>query len=82
MIMNNWKFLINRLIFLLGMIGSFMSATFGYSEFIINSISLDVFIIAITIEHIGIVTIFLILINVIIDFIKDNKKGRNDGNLS
>ena len=59
-----------------------MSATFGYSEFIINSISLDVFIIAITIELIGIVTIFLILINVIIDFIKDNKKGRNDGNLS
>lgn len=36
MVMENWKFLINRLIIFLGMIGSFMGATFGYSSLLIK----------------------------------------------
>ena len=76
MVMRNWKFMINRLIFILGMIGTFMGATLGYAKLLLENIGIDLFIIVMTLEMIGIIIIYFMLLLVIIDFIKDNKKGR------
>jgi len=76
MTMNNWKYLINRIIIILGMIGSFMGATLGYSKVLLESIGIDLFIVVMTVELVGLILIFFLLLIVIIDFIKDNKKGR------
>lgn len=77
MVMEKWKFLINRLIVLMGMIGSFMGATLGYSNFLIENIGLNIFVITMTLESVGLVVVYFLNIVVIIDFIKDNKRGRN-----
>ena len=42
--MRNWKFMINRLIFILGMIGTFMGATLGYAKLLLENIGIDLFI--------------------------------------
>lgn len=77
MIIKNWKYLINSLLIMLGMIGTFMSATLSYSKLLIESIGIDLFIVVMTLEMISsITTTYFLFLIVIIDFIKDNKKGR------
>lgn len=76
MIMKNWEYLINRLMLILGMIGTFMGATLGYAKLLLESIGIDLFVIVMTLEMIGIIIVYFLLLLVIIDFIKDNKKGR------
>ena len=76
MIMKNWKYLINSLLIMLGMIGTFMGATLSYSKLLIDSIGIDLFIVVMTMEMISIIITYFLLLIVIIDFIKDNKKGR------
>ena len=78
MTMENWKFLINRLIALLTLIGSFMGATFGYNKFIIQNIGLDIFIVIIALELLSLIIMFFILLIAIIDYIRDNKNKRKD----
>ena len=76
MIMKNWKYLINSLLIMLGMIGTFMGATLSYSKLLLESIGIDLFIVVITLEMISIIITYFLFLIVIIDFIKDNKKGR------
>ena len=76
MVMKNWKFLINRFIIFLGMIGSFMGATFGYSELLIKLLSEDMFLALLGFEFLMLCLFGIIFLLVIIDFIKDNKKRR------
>lgn len=76
MIMKNWKFLINRLIVILGMIGSFMGATFGYSKLLIEMMNETMFLALLGFEFLVLCLFGLIFIVVLIDFIKDNKRGR------
>ena len=74
--MKNWEYLINRLMLIPGMIGTFMGATLGYAKLLLESIGIDLFVIVMTLEMIGIIIVYFLLLLVIIDFIKDNKKGR------
>ena len=77
MIMNNWKFLINRLLFFIGMIGSFIGATLGFGNILIENIGLNLFISLMIVEFIGLTIIYFLLLVAIIDFIKDNKKRKD-----
>lgn len=74
--MNNWKFLINRLIVFIGMIGSFMGATFGYKILLIEILSKEVFVALVGFEFLILNMFGLVFLLVTIDYIKDNKKGR------
>lgn len=73
MIMENWKFLINRLIFILGMIGSFMGATFTYSIILIKITGESMFLALLGFELFMLCLFGIILLLVFIDYIKDNK---------
>ncbi len=41
--MENWKFLINRLLAFLGMLGTFIGATFTYNSFLISNLGNGIF---------------------------------------
>lgn len=74
MTMENWKFLINRLIVFLGMIGSFMGATFGYSGLLISFIGKNMFLALLGFEFLILCLFEILFLIVFIDYIKDNKK--------
>jgi len=74
--MENWKFLIDKLLIALGLVGSFMGTTFSYSDFLIKNIGQESFIFIIGIEMFGLIITYFFFLVTIIDFIKDNKKGR------
>ena len=78
MIMNNWKFLINRLIVVFGMIGSFMGATFGFGNKIINLSNEYVFVALLASEFLTLYLFGIIFLIVLIDYIKDNRQIRKD----
>jgi hypothetical protein len=77
MVMENWKFLINRLIIFLGMIGSFMGATFGYSSLLIKIMGESMFLALLGFEFLILCLFGIIFLLVLIDYIKDNKKRKN-----
>jgi len=76
MIIENWKFLINRLMIFIGMIASFISATIKYSSFVIELFNNDTLLAIISLEFVSLAFIFLLLLKIVINFIKDNKESR------
>ena len=73
---DNWKFLVKWLIGFIGMIGSFMGTTLGFGPFLINLISPSGFVALLFFEGLWLVIFTFILLLVIIDTIKDNKRSR------
>ena len=76
--MDNWRFLINRLLAFLGMIGTFIGATFTYNVFLINNLGAGIFFAIVGLEMLVLSLFGLLLLLVIVDMIKDNKKQRKD----
>jgi len=76
--MKNWKFLINRLMVFIGMIGSFIGATFGYTKIIISLTNEYIFLALLGFEFLILCLFGLVFLLVLVDFIKDNKRGRKD----
>lgn len=76
--MENWKFLINRLLALLGMLGTFIGATFTYNIFLISNLGSGIFFAVVGLEMLVLSLFGLLLLLVIVDMIKDNKKQRKD----
>jgi phage shock protein PspC (stress-responsive transcriptional regulator) len=73
---DNWKFLIRWLVWFIGMIGSFMGTTLGFGPFLIKLINPDGFVALLFFEGLWLVIFAFILLLVIIDYIKDNKRSR------
>jgi len=76
--LENWKFLINRLMVFIGMIGSFIGATLGYTDKLINILSFKVVQFFILLEVAGLLIVFIFFMLILIDYIKDIKRGRKD----
>ena len=76
--MENWKFLINRLLAFLGMLGTFIGATFTYNSFLISNLGNGIFFAIVGLEMLVSTLFGLLLLLVIVDMIKDNKKQRKD----
>lgn len=74
--MENWKFLINRLLALLGMLGTFIGTTFGYNLFLISNLGSGIFFAVVGLELLVLSIFGLLLLLVVVDMIKDNKKQR------
>lgn len=74
--MKNWEFIINRLLIFLGMIGSFMGATFGYSIILLQIMGEKMFLALLGFEFMALCLFVLVFLVAIIDFIKDIKRGR------
>jgi hypothetical protein len=75
---DNWKFLINKLLIFLGMIATFMGATLGYTEMLLKNLGKELYITVLTMEMFAITIAYFILIVTIIDFIKDNRIIKKD----
>ena len=71
--MEDWRFLINRLLAFIAMIGSFIGATLGYTDKLIKILSLEVVQFFISLEVTGLLIAFTFFIIVLTNYIKDIK---------
>ena len=62
----------------IGMIGSFIGATLGYTDKLINILSFKVVQFFILLEVAGLLIVFIFFMLILIDYIKDIKRGRKD----
>jgi len=76
--MEYWKFLINRLLIFIGMIGSFIGATLGYYEKIVEATGKSIFNFFLFAEAFGLVIVFLLIIKTVLSFIKTISKDGED----
>jgi len=74
--MEDWKFLINRLFAFIVMIGSFIGATLGYYDKIVEAVGKNIFKFFLFTEAVGIVVVFLLILKVMFDYVKDIKEKK------